>query len=197
MKKDRWIEELSIALGSMDENEKEEIINDYIEYFYDALESGRSEEEITESLGNPKKIAKELKADYFIKETKKNMTFKNSIRGIFAILTLSFFNLTIMIGPIIAILAIIFAVIVTGIALSGAGIICFFVGVTLLLGVPLLVLTTPPFVAIVTGLLLFSLGGMFIIFAIVLSKMTFKVFSKYIKLNINFVKGGKRWRSYF
>ncbi len=191
MKKDKWIEELSIALGSMEKDEKDEIIRDYEEYFYDAIESGRTEEEITESLGNPKKIAKELKADYLIKETRKNMTFKNTLKAIFAILTLSFFNLTIMIGPIIAILAIIFAVIVAGISLAGAGIVCFFVGLFVLLGFPIMILTTPPFVAIFVGLLLFSLGGMFVIFSIVISKWTFKVLAKYVKLNINFVKGGR------
>ncbi len=191
MKKDRWLKELDLALGSMEIDEKREIIRDYEEYFYDAVESGREEKEVAESLGNPKKIAKELRADYLIKETKKNMTFKNTIRATFAILTLSFFNLTIMIGPIIALLAIVFTILIVGVSFVGAGLVSFFVGLVVLLGFPIMLLTSPPFVAILVGLLLFSLGGMFVILSIVLSKWSFKILSKYAKFNINFVKGGR------
>ncbi len=39
MKKDRWLKELDLALGSMEIDEKREIIRYYEEYFYDAVES--------------------------------------------------------------------------------------------------------------------------------------------------------------
>ena len=46
MTKEKWIEELKNRLKGLSKEEIDEIVADYNEYFYDAMQSGRSEEEI-------------------------------------------------------------------------------------------------------------------------------------------------------
>ena len=48
MTKEKWIEELKNRLKGLSKEEIDEIVADYNEYFYDAMQSGRSEDEIAE-----------------------------------------------------------------------------------------------------------------------------------------------------
>ncbi len=58
MTKEKWIERLKKGLVGLSKEEIEDIVSDYNEYFYDAMEKGRNEEEITNSLGDPVKLSK-------------------------------------------------------------------------------------------------------------------------------------------
>ena len=60
MNKKEFILKLKESLIGMDQSEKREILLDYEEHFLDGLKSGRSEQEICDSLGDPKEIAKSL-----------------------------------------------------------------------------------------------------------------------------------------
>lgn len=189
MTKDKWIEKLKRGLQGLSKDEINDIVADYNEYFYSAEEKGRTEEEVCESLGDPSKLAKQLKADCRIKTAQENMSIKNMLKAIFAILTLSVFNLVIMIGPIMGVVGIIFGVGVAGIALLGAGIISFFgllifgssalagLGFGLTLGI-----------AFLLGLFLSSMGIIFIILDFWFGKWVFNGLVKYFKFNYEIVR---------
>lgn len=58
MTRSEFMRRLSSALGSIPQNERGEILNDYFEHFEAELKKGKTEEEICAALGNPEEIAK-------------------------------------------------------------------------------------------------------------------------------------------
>lgn len=58
MTRSEFTRRLSSALGSIPQNERGEILNDYFEHFEAELKKGKTEEEICASLGNPEEIAR-------------------------------------------------------------------------------------------------------------------------------------------
>ncbi|MHB1456190.1 MAG: DUF1700 domain-containing protein [Armatimonadota bacterium] len=56
MKKDEFLSELRNSLGNMPDADKQDVLNDYEEHFRVGMADGRSEEEIAQSLGNPRAI---------------------------------------------------------------------------------------------------------------------------------------------
>ena len=56
MKKDEFLSELKMSLGSMPDADKQDVLNDYEEHFRVGMADGRTKDEITESLGNPDAI---------------------------------------------------------------------------------------------------------------------------------------------
>ena len=189
MTKDKWLERLKKGLSGLTKDEIDDIMADYNEYFYDAMEKGRTEDEITNSLGDPIKLAKQLKADSRIKTAQANMNVKNMAKAVFAIVTLSIFNIIVMVGPIMAIIGIIFGFAVAGVGILGGGIISFFgillFGSSALAGLGF-ALTMP--LAILLGLFLSSLGIMILILDFWLGRWTFNVLVKYFKFNFDIVK---------
>lgn len=189
MNKEKWVEKLKISLKGLPQKEIDDIIADYKEYFFDAINEGRTEEEITNSLGDPNKLGKQLKADSRIKTAEQNMNLKNVLKAIFAIVTLSLFNIIVMLGPITAILGMLFGVGVTGIALLAGGI-CAFFG-TLLFGSAIMLgigfsLSLP--IALLLGVCLGSLGLIILILDFWLGKWTFTILVKYFRFNFELVK---------
>lgn len=189
MTKEKWLEKLKKGLTGLTKEEIEDIMADYKEYFYDALEKGRTEEEVTNSLGEPLKLAKQLKADSRIKTAQANMNPKNVLKAIFAIVTLSLFNLIIMLGPITAIIGLIFGGAVAGLGILGGGIISFFgillFGSSALTGIGFS-LTLP--LALLLGLCLSSLGILILILDFWFGKWVFNLLVKYFKFNFDIVR---------
>lgn len=64
MNKNMFMNELAKYLYDLPEWEKDDILLDYEEHFSIGVESGRSEEEIANALGNPKVLAKQIKSNY-------------------------------------------------------------------------------------------------------------------------------------
>ncbi|ENQ3106103.1 DUF1700 domain-containing protein [Bacillus cereus] len=103
MTKEKFLQELSEHLRKLREEERNDILYDYREHFQFGIEEGKTEEEIIKALGSPKVIAKETLASHRIEQVKHNPTIFNVSRAIVAIIGLSFLNLVIMLGPLVAI----------------------------------------------------------------------------------------------
>ena len=77
--KETYLNNLSKALDSVHEKNKDEILKKYEKRYDFGLESGLTEEEIESKLGNPSDIAREYKDDNFTSdETKKEFEFKKN-----------------------------------------------------------------------------------------------------------------------
>lgn len=63
MNKNEFMRKLKDGLVGLNQTDKREILLDYEEHFLDGLKSGRSEEDICESLGDPTEIAANLKTE--------------------------------------------------------------------------------------------------------------------------------------
>jgi uncharacterized membrane protein len=124
MKKVEFFKEMERLLQDIPENERQDMLYDYEEHFQIALEKGKSEEEIVTDLGTPKTIAKELKANYHIHQAKTNTSATNITRAVIASVSLGFFNLVFVLGPLFGLLgilislyAVVFTLIITPFAL--------------------------------------------------------------------------------
>lgn len=71
MNKDHYLKLLKRYLGHINNDEKQDILNEYETHFYSGKQEGKSEEQISHELGNPKSIAKRIKSYCSGRESKK------------------------------------------------------------------------------------------------------------------------------
>lgn len=181
MNKHEFLNELSRQLNSVPEHERRDMLYDFEEHFELAKESGKTEEEIAESLGNPKVIAKDLLAEYLVSQAESDQSVKSMFHAVLATISLSFFNIIFLLGPIVAI-----------------------IGVYLSLSLMAIVLTLSPIVLIFSlifegpsnflieffmTVILCSLGVLMSIGMIYVGKFLYQMILKYVKFNIRIVKG--------
>jgi uncharacterized membrane protein len=123
MKKEEFLSELRRALGGMREEEKKDIAADYEEHFRMGAASGKSEEEIARSLGNPRVLGKSYSIDAMLEEGKVERNASTVLRAVFAFLTLGFLNIVVMLGPFIAAVAVIVSFWASALAMAVSGIV--------------------------------------------------------------------------
>ncbi|SHE53215.1 Uncharacterized membrane protein [Seinonella peptonophila] len=117
MTKDDFFNELQRRLEKLPATEREEILADYEEHFQHAQFEGKEEQEILASLGSPRKLSKELLADYYLGQAKEKNSYANLLRAVFKTLGLGFFNLIFVIGPFLAVIGVLLALMVVSVAL--------------------------------------------------------------------------------
>ena len=103
MNKDHYLKLLKRYLGHINNDEKQDILNEYETHFYSGKQEGKSEEQISHELGNPKSIAKELRATAAV-ERAKNSSISNIFSAIIAVMGLSLFNFFIILFPAVMII---------------------------------------------------------------------------------------------
>jgi uncharacterized membrane protein len=186
MNKEEFLQRLKKNLKDVKNDDLEDILEDYEEHFEEAIKDGKSEEEICKDLGDPKDIAKELKAYSVVEKAEGNFSIGNILRVIATFLSLGIFNL-VLIFPYLGAVATLFGIgiVSIGIVLGGVG------GIAILLVTLITGLTTIAQNTLMT--LLYSLGaiggglilGALDFFAI---KYFYRFTIKYIKMNIKLVK---------
>lgn len=182
MNEKQFLMKLNNAIKGLPSDERQDILNDYEEHFSMGKEEGKTEEEIAAALGIPNKIAKELLAMYHLEKAETHVSTGNMLRAVWAGIGLGFLNLIIVLGPFIALIGVVLAGWVTGLA---------FIISPLLVPVNLLIYpgTFEPFdlfsTIILCGLGLFIVIGMYY-----LTKVLTNVFVRYLKFNTSLVKGG-------
>lgn len=87
-----FLEQLEQALAGMPAEEIREIVADYQEYFSDAQEAGRAEDEVVAALGSPQKLAKELKAQAHYRQWENHRSFGNLMRVVASVAGLGVLN---------------------------------------------------------------------------------------------------------
>ncbi|MEN1968061.1 DUF1700 domain-containing protein [Lentibacillus sp. N15] len=182
MTEKQFMEQLNTALTGLSTDERQDILQDYQEHFELGKQEGKTEEAIAEALGSPTKIAKELLAMYHLEKVETNVTTGNVLRAVWAGIGLGFFNLVIVLGPFIGLV---------GVVAAG-----WIASISFILS-PLLVLLN---VVIYPGTFVYfdlffalMLCGMGLFLTMGMYYVTFyltRVFVRYLKFNVSFVKGG-------
>ncbi|MDW7616073.1 DUF1700 domain-containing protein [Peribacillus simplex] len=180
MNKEQFLKQLNESLTGLSLEEQEDILQDYEEYFAIGMEKGKTEQEISTSLGNPKQISKELLASYHLGQVQQSTSAGNVMRAVWAVIGLGFFNVVIVLGPFIALVGVVFAGWASAIAFILAPL-----GVFFNLAVGNFQLFELFFALGLSGIGIFIAMGMF--FAT--SALT-KGFIRYLKFNASLVKGG-------
>ncbi|CAM2151466.1 Uncharacterized membrane protein [Pararobbsia alpina] len=97
MKQDAFIQKLRQELSSLPKAAVDEIVADYREYIGDAIAAGRDEEEVVAALGDPAKLARELKAQASYRQWESHRSFSNLARVIMSIAGLGLLNMLLLI----------------------------------------------------------------------------------------------------
>ncbi|MFA1821807.1 hypothetical protein ACDX78_16770 [Virgibacillus oceani] len=184
MNEKQFLAELKSGLHKLPESEREDIIMDFEEHFSIGKEGGKTEEEISEALGSPQQIAKEMKAAYYLEQVDHVSSAGNIFRAVWATVGLGFFNLVFVLGPFIALLGIIFA-----------GWITAFAFITALPLVLIQALTSPGLFLwfdVFTSIALLGVGLILLIGMLYVTRVFSKGFVRYLHFNTRLVKGGMK-----
>lgn len=187
MNKKEFLGRLSELIKDIPGEEKKDILFDYEEHFRIGLEKGRKEEEIAASLGDPKVIAKQSRASCILREAEKTTSASNIMRAIFAAVGLGFFNLVIVLGPAIGLIGILVALFAVAFAITVSGAAVLF---GTLLGPVFAWNVYIPFAAVVSiplGIGLTALGLLSIIGTFYLTKFFYKLSISYLKMNLQII----------
>jgi uncharacterized membrane protein len=192
MKKKDFLSILEQKLAKLPESERSDIISDYAEHFSIGTEAGKTEEEISRALGDPRRIAATYLTEVYAKRMQQAKSplslFSNSLYFVFAALGLGIFNVMFVIGPYFAALGIllvlwIIPVVVLGVAVG------YFVVVIKLWGVAAFSTLFGLGIAI-WGIGIFAIGGMAVILAGYLSYWFTVASLKYLQLNTRILSAG-------
>jgi len=189
MNKKQYIEKLAKYLKGLPREEIEDITGDFDEYFEIGKEKGRKEEELSISLGNPKALAKQIKLESYIKKAEQATSAANIGRAIFTSVGLSFFNLIFVLPPLAVIFAVIVSLFAAAVSIGAAGI----TGTVGSFFYPLYSQYITFKVNIAAQIFAFiglgSFGILFFIGDIYLSKFIYGVIVKYLRFNLNIIRG--------
>lgn len=187
MNKQQYLHHLKSLLKSLPEPERQEIISDYEEHFQIGLAKGKSEADISRSLGDVKSIAKQYTADYHVTKAEKESTAVNILQAVLASLGLGFFNLVFVLGPFMAALSVLITLFGISISFALGG----FVGMIAILLAPLLPGTIQIAISLPIGFFsclgLTAVGMLFFIGNLYLTRYFFKVTVVYLKWNMNII----------
>ena len=81
MNKTEYLKKLTSELGHMPYGDVQDIIQSIEEHFEEGISAGRSEEEIAESLGDPKELAMEFKDGVKFKQIMKKRKMSDNFKG--------------------------------------------------------------------------------------------------------------------
>lgn len=187
MNENQFLSELEHYLKKVPKEERHDMVQDYKEHFMMGKEDGKSEEEIASALGSPQKIAKELLATYHLEKAKSDTTTRNVLRAVWAGVGIGFFNLIIVLGPFVALAALV----ISGWVVAGAFV------VSPLLALLDNVIFSGPFVwfSFFFSLVLCGLGMFISIGMYHLTRVVTRGLMRYLKFNASFVKGGLKYES--
>ncbi|GMQ59532.1 DUF1700 domain-containing protein [Vallitalea sediminicola] len=199
MNKNEYLEKLDILLESLPYDERRDIMYDYEEHFKSGLSDGKTEEEISNELGDPETIAAGYIPNLHTKEKNNYSTNTSSTTtytsngsqySIGILIGVIFFNL-IMIGFFIALWAVLAAFFIVGIALVLSSVVILIVSV---FKSPMIYVSIPfdviahPFLGFLFFIFIGSAGGLIIIGTIMLIKLYANFTTKYIEWNKRIVR---------
>ncbi len=184
MSRNEFLQTLESLLHTVPEVDRREMLYDYEEHFQIGVENGKNLKELTEELGDPYAIARDLLADYhdgrLIPEKKKRGLGKKIFIGF----SLFLFNGIFIIAPVAAIFSVIVLVWVVALALTLSPLVLI---TSSLLGYSYESLTVNFF----ASLTLFSLGMLIGIGMLNVSKYFYRTLVRYSRFTISVVQGGR------
>ncbi|WJM61684.1 DUF1700 domain-containing protein [Bacillus amyloliquefaciens] len=174
MFKDQYLKQLRREIKDLPELEQKEILADIGEIFQMGGAEGKSDEQIANNLGDPKTLARTLKADIFINDAQEQKTWRSFFKAFGLLLGMSLFNFMVMLTPFL------FAS-VTVLSLMAIGLI-------LITGSFFLLVKVPIVTAIFNGCIVLGAGMAVFMAGFDLSKLIFRVFLRYFKWNVSVVR---------
>ncbi|WP_313757550.1 HAAS signaling domain-containing protein [Tissierella sp.] len=187
MSRKEYLDRLKTYLQGLPIDEIQDILTDYEEHFDIGISKGKSEEEISRELGDPKEIANNYRTTYKPSYNRINYNTNccnDNTKRLLITLLLIGFNIMVVLAPFMTLLALLIGS--YGISLS-------FIlgGIAILFGFPISIFTPIPSPHILTsisfGMGFLALGALGIILSIYLTKEFYKLVVKYIQWNVEVI----------
>lgn len=128
MTRDEFLKRLDRGLVGMPETDREDILRDYSEHFDAGGEDGRSEAEVALALGEPGRLARELKLEAGIRRWEESRSPASALAAIVAFLGLGAIDILILLPILLPAIGVIFALYVAMLAIFIAGAVVLIVG---------------------------------------------------------------------
>ena len=184
MTKQQFLSELQKHLIKLPVQDRQEILQDYNEYFTIAETEGKTEQQVIAALGSPKQIAKELLATYYIEEMEKSNSPTNMFHAIWAGIGLSFLNIVFLVGPFIGLIGALLAFWVAGFSLI--------ISPLLVIAGAALTSATFSWFDFFLAIMFCGFGFAILIGCYYLTALLKKWSIRYLKFNVSIVKGETR-----
>ena len=197
MSRDRFLEALRDELKDVSLMETNDIIGDYREYFRDAQEAGRDEDDVIRALGSPRQLAAVLKGSEAIswRPARSAASADPVARRLAAIIALCFLNFMIVLPVFAAALSLLMALFGGAMVVLAAG--CALLASSLpghgfsgfvkldIIGQPI----SNPAVIALTGVAFLIIGFLWGRFDSWLARWFGSEFMRYVRFNIRFARG--------
>ncbi|MBF9016891.1 MULTISPECIES: HAAS domain-containing protein [unclassified Oceanispirochaeta] len=194
MTEKQFIKILKQNLKGLSEEDQIEILSDYNEHFLLGKESGKDEEEICISLGDPAQIGKNSRVELLMDKAEQESAAGNVFKAVVASFSLGFFNIVFVLGPYLGLAGVMIGLWGTSVSLMLSGLICSLAVIfrpLILIFIPFM--TYPVGFGInlalfLAGIALFSLGSLAVIGMTKISKLFYRGTVKYLQSNLKIIK---------
>ncbi|WP_414470143.1 HAAS signaling domain-containing protein [Methanobacterium sp. ACI-7] len=193
MNKEEYIEKLSKDLKKLPKEDREDILSDYEEHFLIGMENGRTEEEISEALGKPEIVSKQIKAEYMVKKAENRPSTGSVIEAVLAVAGLGLVNLIFIAIPALGLAAVILSLVVTGLSVILVGILTMLSPILhsifpQYIDLPIGGGIMGTFLTVVGGIGLTVMGTFFVILMAYIANWFYRLIIKHLKLNLEDIK---------
>jgi uncharacterized membrane protein len=122
MTRAEFLSRLKRGLVGLPTSSAADILNDYEAHFDDGAQAGRTEAEVAAALGDPERLARELKAEAGVKRWTQEQTPSAAAGAVFAVLGLGAIDIIILLPILMGVIGTLFGILVAVVALFGSGI---------------------------------------------------------------------------
>jgi len=137
MTRQDFIGRLRAGLGGLPPAAIAELVADYESHFDDARAAGRAESEVADALGDPDRLARELRAEAGLKRWEAERNPSAAASAVFAVLGLGAIDILILLPILLSIGGTLFAFFIAALALFGVGAVMMVAGPFVVLGAPM------------------------------------------------------------
>lgn len=119
MSKDKFLQELRRGLSGLPPQEVEEIVGDYSAHFAESKARNRNEDEVIAALGDPARIARELRADIGLRRFEADWSLSNLLAATMSLAGLAIVDLFLLL-PLLMLTILLAAGLAIGLVAIGA-----------------------------------------------------------------------------
>ncbi|AYU54032.1 HAAS signaling domain-containing protein [Staphylococcus debuckii] len=185
MSKQEYLRLLDRYLTRVTPEERRDILDEYETHFISGKEAGKSEDEIAKELGNPKYIGREMSATAAMDKAESSKNPNHVTNAVLAVMGLSILNFFVVIVVLTTLIGLLFGLITATATLLVSPVLLLVKGFIDGFGtiIPL---------DIYSVFALFGVGLMLLVITYLACKWSFILFMKYLRWNIDVVKGSAR-----
>lgn len=136
MTRDAFLRALRLGLAGLPPREIDDIVADYTAYFTESGASGRSDEEVAAALGDPARIARELRADAGLRRFEAHWSVPNLLAAMMALAGLAIVDIFFLLPLLLAAVFVTFGLAIALLAIGAVGLKIVFAAVFFHIGLP-------------------------------------------------------------